>query len=456
MKMKSFIKSKRLLSAILAIALLATTFVFAPVAADSAVKDSAVAKINFWVGSTQNTAVKELGTVRAHYTGSSESGTAYLFLPSDMDTSALKVFFYDDIESVILRYPTESGALGSVTLHSGDTTDAFAYGCNREENFYLTLDSKEYTIKVYQSANIGTIYFTTTSGNTDNIDDDKDSYEAGTIRVIDENGKLDYNGVMEKISRRGNATWGYTKQPYNIKLASSTSLLGMAKAKKWVLLANHVDDTLVKDQLTYDFAKYIGIEYQVICKPVDLYANGKYMGNYFLAEKVEIKSDRVDISDSYEALELANGTTTENGTLNPADLAAMDAAGTINTRVIDKDNSTIQFANDYTIESANSFAHSVGTRKYTIKGSASDNLEDPVDLTGGYIFELEISNRWPQEIGLCGYNRQGWAIKSHAYASRHQIDYCYNILYAIGSAVYNGGTVPNKSTTTTCLRLQGS
>ena len=47
--------------------------------------------------------------------------------------------------------------------------------------------------------------------------------------------------------------------------------------------------------------------------------NGKYFGSYQLAEKVEYKNQtalRLSMT-SYEALELANGTTTENGTLNP-------------------------------------------------------------------------------------------------------------------------------------------
>ena len=462
MKMKSFIKSKRLLCLILAVALLATTFVFAPMTATSATIDSSLATIDFWVGGDETSAGGELGTVRAHFLEGSTTtfvqGTGlvtnmptsevYLFLPTGTDTANLKVYFNAD--SATLTYPTESGN-ETVTLTSGQSTDAFNYGCNTGENFTLTLGSSSYTLRVYKSANIGTIYFTTTSGNTDNIDDDKDSYEAGTIRVIDENGKLDYNGVMEKISGRGNGTWGGTKRPYNIKLATSTSLLGMGKAKKWVLLANSGEGSLINNQLTYDFAKYIGVGYQVICKPVDVYANGKYFGSYQLAEKVEIKSNRVDISDSYEALELANGTTTENGTLNPIDF---DSTSNITTRPIDGDDTTVSRNNKTLYQSRTDFyAHMVGSRRYTAYNTGSavnpsySNVEDPADLTGGYIYELEISQRWIDNgAGFCGYNRQGWTIKSHDYASRHQVDYSYNLLYAMGAAVYNNGTVPSGST----------
>lgn len=460
----------------LALAVLATTFVFAPLSAASATKDAELATLDFWVGDYDSSSAGELGTVRAHFleaattTTSQGGGTTttlpssdvYLFLPTAMDVNELKIFFTGS--SASLTYPVEGGGTQTVDFTNGQETDVFAYGVSTGASFTLTLDGESYNLQVYKSSEIATIYFTTTSGNTENIDynsltnSEHTVSEAGTIRVVDENGAVNYNGVMEKIQGRGNGTWGNSaKLPYNIKLASSTSLLGMGKAKKWVLLANSGDGTLIKNQLTYDFAKYIGVQYQVVCKPVDVYANGKYFGNYFLAEKVEIKSDRVAINDSYEALALANGTTDSNGVTTPADFETMESNGEITTVVKDADNKTVAVTNSYTITSSTSYAHTVGSRKYTGSNTSSDgNLTDPADLTGGYLYELEISQRWPDGMGFCAYNRQGWSVKSHDYISRHQIDYSYNLLYAMGSAVYNNGVVPSTSTTTSCSSLTGA
>ncbi len=472
--MRKIKKSKRLLSLLLAVVLLATAFVFAPTAASSATKDADLATLDFWVGDYDTTSGGELGTVRAHFleavtttynqgggtTTALPSSDVYLFLPSTMDVNDLKVFFTGS--SASLTYPVEGGGTETASLTSGQSTDAFAYGISTGASFTLTLDGSSYTLQVYKSAEVGTIYFTTTSGNTANIDyssttnSEHTVSEAGTIRVVDENGVVNYNGIMEKIQGRGNGTWGSgAKLPYNIKLATSTSLLGMGKAKKWVLLANAGDGTLIDNQLTYDFSKFIGVQYQVVCKPVDVYANGKYFGSYQLAEKVEIKSNRIGISDSYEALELANGTTDASGVTTPADFETMEANSQITTRIIDKDNSTVTLSGSYSITTATSYAHTVGSRKYTVT-SSGDNITDPADLTGGYLYELEISQRWPDGMGFCAYNRQGWAIKSHDYISRHQIDYSYNLLYAMGSAVYNNGIVPSSSTTTNCSSLTGA
>ena len=58
------------------------------------------------------------------------------------------------------------------------------------------------------------------------------------------------------IRGRGNSTWNMDKKPYRIKLQTATKLLGdnRANAKKWTLLANHGDKTMMRNAL----ASYIG------------------------------------------------------------------------------------------------------------------------------------------------------------------------------------------------------
>ncbi len=368
--------------------------------------------------------------------GSGGVGNYYLFLPSTADCSSLTLWLVSD--STLTIDGTE--------IESGVPTDIFAEldegGISKDYTF--TLDSTSYDVTVLKSGDVGTVYITTESGSLSSITSSQDNYEAGTIMVVQSDGTVDYMGDLAKMSGRGNGTWDSDndKNPYNIKLASSTSLLGMSKAKKWCLLASTGsgnDATFVKNQLTYDFADYIGIEYQVHCKPVDLYVNQQYLGSYQLAEKVEIKSNRVDVTDAYENLEIANGTTDSvTGAIIPADLDGTEVVTTGET-------------------TAGSFI------KYDLTGqtigayNSSPSLTNPSDSTGGYIYELEISNRWVNEnAGFCAYNRQGWVIKSADYVSSDMLDYSYNLLYALGSSVYNGGTVPSESTTTTCSKISSS
>lgn len=105
-----------------------------------------------------------------------------------------------------------------------------------------------------------------------------------------------------EMKTRGNSTFGYMKKPYQIKFDSKTDMFGMGKAKKWVLLANYVDGSFIRNKIVFDIAEEMGMPY--VCKSVfvDLYINGDYKGVYQLCEKVEIGSSRVPLEHDYGVL----------------------------------------------------------------------------------------------------------------------------------------------------------
>ncbi|MGN0457752.1 MAG: CotH kinase family protein [Eubacterium sp.] len=374
-----------------------------------------------------------VGAVGVFKTTTSDSGY-YLFLPSSTDCNSLKIWYSEAYSS--LKIDGTEIPNGQPT---GALADANEGGVAKSHTFALTSTSgstTSYNVTVLKSGDVGTVYIDTESGSISSLNvDDHTTSTTGTIMVVNPDGTIQYDGIMAKMSGRGNGTWDKSnvKNPYNVNLAVSTSLLGMPKAKKWVLLANAGDATLIKNQLTYDFSKYVGVKYQPTCKPVDLYVNQQYYGSYSLSEKVEIKSNRINVSDAYENLEIANGTTdATTGAIVPADLTGTSVK-------------SVTSSGTTTIGLTDAFGCTVGNRNY------SDSLTEPSDYTGGLLYELEISQRWMDEnAGFCAYNRQGWVLKSCDYASKNMVNYSYDLLYAMGSAVYNGGTVPSKESTTTC------
>lgn len=453
---KSFKKS---LAVILALITVMTTLLISPLSANAAtpvqLEDN---KIAVWAdpeGVLTQAKVEEFNSGKIKTTilggiqpfqintrsGISGSGTGnyYMFLPSTADCSNLNLWVANGTTLTI----------NGTSITSGVPTNIFAElnegGISKDYTF--ALNSKSYTVTVMKSGDVGAIYIDTASGSLSNIYKSKDNFETGTIMVVQPDGKVDYMGELSKMSGRGNGTWNTDsfKNPYNIKLAKSTSLLGMNSAKKWCLLMNNgkggSDPSLVKNQLTYDFADYIGIKFQPHCKPVDLYVNQQYLGSYQLAEKVEIKTKRINITDAYENLEIANGTIDANtGAIIPADFEAMGTAVTTYNSNPDK------YASSVTL--GNKPAHHIGSKNY------SKGLNNPSDITGGYLYELEISQRWVKEnAGFCAYNRQGWVIKSADYVTEEMVDYSYNLLYALGSSVYNNGEVPSESITVDCTGL---
>ncbi len=107
--------------------------------------------------------------------------------------------------------------------------------------------------------------------------------------------------VMDLTIRgRGNSTWWLPKKPYSITFNEKQSFLGMAEAKKWVLLANYLDRTLIRNAVAFEIAKKTNLEWSPSGKFAEVFLNGKFLGNYFICEKVQINKNRLDISkDSY-------------------------------------------------------------------------------------------------------------------------------------------------------------
>lgn len=125
----------------------------------------------------------------------------------------------------------------------------------------------------------------------------KDTYQNGTLTV---NGKSAYESctVKTQIKGRGNSTWGYPKKPYRLKLDKKTEVCGFGKAKNYVLLANHLDPTLMLNSVAFKIGHLLELPFTNHAIPVDVVLNGKYKGSYLLTEQIEVKENRVDLDEN--------------------------------------------------------------------------------------------------------------------------------------------------------------
>ena len=102
-----------------------------------------------------------------------------------------------------------------------------------------------------------------------------------------------------QIRGRGNSTWEYDKKPYKIKFESSKDLFGAGKSKDWVLLTNHSDLSLSRNYLAQSVASLFDtINSTTGVQFVDLYVNGEYYGVYLLCEQIEVRQNKIDISEN--------------------------------------------------------------------------------------------------------------------------------------------------------------
>lgn len=127
-----------------------------------------------------------------------------------------------------------------------------------------------------------------------------EGYTDCKIVIVDEkDGK--YKTIRDEASTikvRGNSTSAGRKKPYNIKFSEKTDVLGMGENKKWSLLSNCFEKTLIRNQLAFDIAKQLEVPYTPDYRVVDVYVDDVLQGTYLLVDSIEVGPTRVDIDTS--------------------------------------------------------------------------------------------------------------------------------------------------------------
>ena len=155
----------------------------------------------------------------------------------------------------------------------------------------------QYTVKAeFLLSAIPELTITTTDPSIAEIPS-KDYYLEDTLAVNGRGGYEDYTGKTE-VKGRGNSTWGYPKKPYRLKLNKKAEICGLGKAKNYVLLANHLDPTLMLNSVAFKIGRLLELPFTNHAIPVDVVLNGIYKGSYLLTEQIEVKENRVDLDEN--------------------------------------------------------------------------------------------------------------------------------------------------------------
>lgn len=200
--------------------------------------------------------------------------------------------------------------------------------------------SRDYTVKITNTGLPVVVINQSTTGNFDKVYKDfwaqlsgktpynqfvdfmirgKDTewVENDEITVYNPDGSVNLETSLCGARLRGNTTQEYPKKPFAIKLKKKKSVLGMPEHKRWVLLANWLDHSMIRNTVAFDIAQVIehawrqsdnaignGIPWSVHGQNVELVfiENGEahHVGNYYLCEQIKIDGNRLNIKDSYE------------------------------------------------------------------------------------------------------------------------------------------------------------
>lgn len=125
-----------------------------------------------------------------------------------------------------------------------------------------------------------------------------DKHDGSYIAIVSENGTKIIEDAAARMKGRGNGSWTFPKKPFQIKFDKKQKPLGApAKAKKWTLINNYGDRSLMRNKVAFDMSREAGLAYTPFCTFVDVIYNGEYEGAYQLCDQVEVNPGRVDITE---------------------------------------------------------------------------------------------------------------------------------------------------------------
>lgn len=201
----------------------------------------------------------------------------------------------------------------------------------------MEITSDIISVSYTRPSSLARVFITTPDGV--GITSKTDWLKNATIRIVDEDGKEDLN-VTTSIRGRGNTTWTYPKKPYAIKLDSKAEVLGMPKHKRWVLLANWMDRTLLRNDVAFEMARRV-MAWAPRGRFVELYLNGVHQGNYYLCEQIKVDKNRVNIDELDEDTDFSNPSQISGGYILEFDeYGQFDEPNFFWSKIIDIDDGT--------------------------------------------------------------------------------------------------------------------
>ncbi|MCH5202295.1 MAG: CotH kinase family protein, partial [Oscillospiraceae bacterium] len=378
----------------------------------------------FWVDTQPEKEGSKIGLVKV-YKGS----TYRLYLPACADLTNLT--FYHSAKSLVINGTIiENGGSYNVTNWSGKTG---------------TIDGVSFTLKIMQSTARALYLETTKDMPTTTTSVDYNQYKndcnfKGSYLAVEPDGKaINKDTVLKKIKGRGNSSWEasctrFGKYAYNISLDKKCNLASetATSSKKWSMLANNADESMMRNIVTYNLSDAIGLEDSPMSAVYDVYNNGKYLGSYQMSEKVEVGSNAlvqgVNVDDLNEE---ANTVVTQD----PA------TGEDVEKVTYDFDNPTRGSSSGNLNENK-----TAGYYKYCTGFTNPTNYKE-----GNYLLEFELDERFADEIsGFISNQGQQVVLKSPEIASKAEVEYVMDRFNAAEAVAY--AQAGNKTGTHTYAR----
>ncbi len=208
----------------------------------------------------------------------------------------------DFMDALPLYIIDQQGTIGKMSYADVDCSKGFRYvryigpsdaRCNIAELEFYGNQSEGDNSNLYRPSNLPLVTIHTLNGE---IPYDKVHDISAQLTIVGADGSL--LSEPGDIRERGNGSRTFPKRPYRIKFNKKQHVLDSpAKAKKWTLINNYGDKTLLRNLLAFELSRRMDMPYTPYAQSVDVLLNGEYKGNYQLCDQIDVNPRRVNIDE---------------------------------------------------------------------------------------------------------------------------------------------------------------
>ncbi|MCR5679444.1 MAG: CotH kinase family protein [Prevotella sp.] len=209
----------------------------------------------------------------------------------------------DFMDALPLYIITERGTIGQMSTADVTCSRGFRYvryvgpsdcRCNIAELAFYGHPGEGDDSQLSQLTNLPTVTIHTLDGV---VPYDKEHEIESWISVVSDQG-TSLVSASATTRERGNASRNFPKKPWRIKFDKKQRMPGApVKAKKWTLLNNYGDKTLMRNLIAFELSRRLQMPYTPYGTAVDVLMNGEYKGCYQLCDQVQVNSGRVDVEE---------------------------------------------------------------------------------------------------------------------------------------------------------------
>lgn len=309
-----------------------------------------------------------------------KSGEFYLFFPKAFEGKRSKLLLYGADELVVNQQ-----------FYRNDDKIGFL----EEGRYSVAVGESFYVLNVMYGGDIPSVFINLETGNMDYVHEEKENSDTGSMNMYDADGGLLYSNSLLGMHGRGNYSWHYhRKKGYAISLAAKGALTGNTISDRWNLIGSSYDPYLIKNKINYEMAEKVSLEYTPKTEYIELFVCGDYMGTYLLTSKIKIGEDSVDIHNLEKETESIND----------------KPLGSYEEYIVWKDEG--------------------------VDGKGYQIPDNPQDITGGYLIEEDIYDRYMDEAsGFRVNSAANFVIKSPEYVTVEQLNYIQKFMHEVQAAI---------------------